>query len=513
MALPKDPRQKMINIMYLVLTAMLALNVSAEVLNAFNIVNNSINTSNNSLTDKNDLTYAQFAKQMGTDPQKVGPLKDKADQVKKLSAETFAYVEMLKDSIISQSGGKDEKGGLKDKGNLEGPTRVMENLKNGPQLEQKLTELRNKLLSYVEPAKKAQFEKTLPLKIEIGKSTDDHGGVKKTWTTYHFNMVPAIAAVTIMGKFQNDIKNSESLIIDDLLRQIDANDYKFDKLRPFVSLNSKNLMEGQTLTAQITIGAYSSTANPAIVVNGQSVEAKDGIGTFSMGVTGLGERTVSGTITMKKPNGESELYPFSETYNVGTSTTSISADKMNVLYIGVPNPISISAAGVPAENVSATISGGSITKKSAGNYIVTVTNPGKAIVSVSATVDGKTKAMGTKEFRVKMVPDPVLKVGVNKSGVMKAADFKVQGGLRADLENFEFEGVKFEVVGYLIGIDGKGRPYAEGPATSAYFPNTSEVTQAIKGLRAGDQVYFDNVKVKGPDGIVRGMGNISFKLN
>ncbi|MET6999597.1 gliding motility protein GldM [Chitinophaga defluvii] len=513
MALPKDPRQKMINIMYLVLTAMLALNVSAEILNAFNIVNNSINTSNNSLTDKNNLTYDQFEKQMANDAQKVGPLKNKAQEVKKISAEAFAYIEGLKEDIIRESGGRDEKGELKGKDNLDAATRVMENQKHGPEMEQKLIDLRNKLLTYVEPAKKAQFEKTLPLKIQIGKSSGDHGNVKKTWTTYHFNMVPTIAAVTILGKFQNDIKNSESLIVDDLFRQIDANDYKFDKLRPFVSLNSKNLMEGQTLTAQITIGAYSSTANPAIVVNGQTVTAADGIGTYSVPVSGLGEKTISGTITMKKPNGESELYPFTETYNVGTSTTSISADKMNVLYIGVPNPISISAAGVPAENVSATISNGSITKKSPGNYIVTASNPGKATISVSATVDGKTKPMGTKEFRIKMVPDPVLKVGVNKSGVMKAADFKVQGGLRADLENFEFEGVKFEVVSYLIGIDGKGRTYAEGTANSAYFPSSPEVTQSIRALRAGDQVYFDNVKVKGPDGIVRGMGNISFKLN
>src|SRR5690606_14577266 len=110
-------------------------------------------------------------------------------------------------------------------------------------------------------SKRADFEKTLPLRIEVGKSKGEEGVKPKSWTTYHFNMVPTIAAVTILGKFQNDIKNSESLIIDDLFRQIDANDFKFDKIRPFISLNSKNLMEGQTLTAQIAVGAYSSTAN------------------------------------------------------------------------------------------------------------------------------------------------------------------------------------------------------------------------------------------------------------
>jgi gliding motility-associated protein GldM len=512
MSLPKDPRQKMINFMYLVLTAMLALNVSAEILNAFNIVNNSINTSNKSITDKNNITYDQFEKQMAENAAKVGPLRAKAQEVKKLSSDMFTYIETLKETIIRESGGRDEEGNIKSKDNLDAPTRVMDNQKKGPEMEKALKDLREKFLTFVDPKLKAQFDKTLPLRVEVGKSTGDHdAGVPKTWTTYHFNMVPTIAAVTILGKFQNDVKNSESLIIDDLFRQIDAQNFKFDKVRPFISLNSKNLMEGQTLTAQIAVGAYSSTVNPTIVVNGQTISASEGLGTFTMPVSGIGEKTIAGTITLPKPNGEMESYNFNETYNVGASTTSISADKMNVLYIGLPNPISISAAGVPAESVNASINVGNIRKQGAGNYIVTVANPGRAIINVIANVDGKSKSLGSKEFRVKMIPDPVLKVGVNKSGIMKAADFKVQGGLRADLENFEFEGVKYDVVSYRVGIEARGRDYVEGEANSAYFP--SNVVSAVRTLRAGDQVYFDNVKVKGPDGIVRNMGNTSFKLN
>lgn len=512
MALPRDPRQKMINIMYLVLTAMLALNVSAEILNAFSIVNNSINTSNKSLADKNNIIYQQFDAQMKDNAEKTAPFRAKAQQVKSLSASMYDYVESLKKTIIDESGGLDEHGEIKDKAGLDAPTRVMENMKKGPELEAKLKELREKLLSFVDPKKRDQFNKTLPLRIEVGKSTDEHGGGTKSWTTYHFNMVPTIAAVTILGKFQNDIKNSESAIIDDLYRQIDANTFKFDKVRPFISLNSKNLMEGQTITANIAVGAYSTTVNPTIVVNGQSVEAKDGLGTFTAVAAGIGEKTISGTITLPSPTGGApESYPFTETYNVGASSTSISADKMNVLYIGLQNPISISAAGVPAEQVSASITGGNMTKRGSGEYIVTVSQPGKAVINVVANIDGKTKSLGQKEFRVKRVPDPVLKVGVNKGGSMKAADFKVQGGLRADLEDFEFEGVKYEVVGYRVGISAKGKEYQEGDATSAYFPGS--VTASIRALRPGDEVYFENVKVKGPDNVVRSMPSTIFKLN
>jgi gliding motility-associated protein GldM len=511
MALPKDPRQKMINIMYLVLTAMLALNVSAEILNAFNIVNNSINTSNISITDKNDITYRQFEKQMETNSGQAAPFKAKADEVKKLSSQMYIFLDTLKETIVRESGGRNEEGDVIHKDNLDAPTRVMENRKQGPELEKQLRAYRQKLLTFVAPKDTAAFIKSFPLHVEIGKGGGGHGGGVKTWTSYHFNMVPTIAAVTILSKFQNDVKNSESSTIDYLLTKIGADDFKFDKIRPFVSLNSKNLMEGQTLTAQIAVGAYSSTVNPEIVVNGSAVTAAEGLGTYTMPVSGIGEKTISGTVTLKKPSGESESYPFSETYSVGASTTSISADKMNVLYIGLQNPISVSAGGVPAEKVSAGISAGSMTKTGAGTYSVVVSSPGKATISVSANLDGKVKTLGTKEFRIKYIPDPILKVGMSRGPAMKAAEFKVQGGLRADLEDFLFDGVRYEVVSYRIGIEAKGKDYVEGEANSAYFPNS--VMGAIRSLRPGDQVYFDNVRVKGPDGRVRDMSNINFKIN
>ncbi|TWW01739.1 gliding motility protein GldM [Chitinophaga pinensis] len=507
MALPKDPRQKMINIMYLVLTAMLALNVSAEILNAFNIVNDSIITSNASITSKNAITYDQFTKQMSNDPGKVGPLKEKADQVKAISSEMFVYIDTLKATIIREAGGLTEDGEIKSKDNLDAPTRVMENQKKGAELEKKLTELRAKLLSFVDSKVAADFEKSLPLRIEVGKSHGGHGPKNATWTSYHFNMVPTVAAVTILSKFQNDVKNSESSIVDYLFKQIGANEFKFDKIKPFVSLNSKNLMEGQELVAQVAVGAYSSTVNPEIVVNGSAVTATDGLGSYKMNVSGLGEKTLSGTVTLKRPNGETETFPFNEPYTVGASTTSISADKMNVLYIGLQNPISISAAGVPAEQVAASINNGTITKTGAGKFSVTVTKPGTATIGVVANG----KSMAGKEFRIKYIPDPVLKVGMSKGPFMKAAEFKVQGGLRADLEDFLFEGVRYEVVSYRIGIDAKGKDYAEGEANSAYFPNS--VMPVIRSLRAGDIVYFDNIRVKGPDGRVRDMSNVNFKIN
>ncbi|WP_298717517.1 gliding motility protein GldM [Chitinophaga sp.] len=512
MALPKDPRQKMINFMYLVLTAMLALNVSAEILNAFDIVNNSITTSNESINNKNGKTYRQFEKLMANDEGKVGPLKAKADEVRKISQITYDYLDTLKQKIIRESGGLTDEGEIKSKDNLDAPTRVMENQKEGDALEKQLQSFRNQVLAQINPRDKNVFDTTLPLRIELPAQK---GPVKKNWTEYHFNMVPTIAAVTLLSKFQNDIRNSEAMIIDKLMTEVSENDLAFDKLEAFVSLNSKNFTPGQTLKATVVMGAYSSTVNPTIVINGTSVTASGGKGVFEMPVNTIGEHKIAGTIQLVKPNGQVVNSPFEEIYKVSSAATSISADKMNVMYVALQNPISITAAGVPSDKVKATISGcgGQITSRGNGEFVVTVSSTGKAIINVTAEIDGKVESLGSKEFRVKNVPDPSIKVGLTKGPTMKAAEFKVQQGLRADLEDFVFDGVRYAVVGYRMGIESRSRPYAEGDATSELWPNNPELQGAIRGIKPGDQVYFDNIKVKGPDGRVRSMPNVNFKIN
>ncbi|RPD40192.1 gliding motility protein GldM [Chitinophaga barathri] len=513
MALPKDPRQKMINFMYLVLTAMLALNVSAEILNAFDIVNNSITTSNTSIDSKNKVTYNQFDELVKTDAAKVGPFKAKAEEVKKLSADAHTYIENLKKEIITASDGLNEKGEMKGKDNLDAATRIMENQKKGPALQQQLQGLRTKMLALIDPKDRKAFEQNLPLKVD---DPEQKGPVKKSWTTYHFNMVPSIAAITLLSKFQNDVKNSEAMIIDKLLSEVSEKDFKFDQLDAFVSLNSKNFTAGQTLEATVVMGAYSSTVNPTIVINGQPVTAQAGKGVYTTQVGAIGEHSISGTVQLTKPNGEVITRPFTETYKVGASATSISADKMNVIYAALQNPVSITAAGVPAEKIVASVSGGGaqITKRGPGEFVVTASQPGtKAVITVSAEIDGKMKTLDSKEFRVKMVPDPTMKVGVSKGPLMKVADFKAQQGLRADLEDFVFDGVRYAVVGYRMSIDSRSREYAEGEATSEYWPKNAEIVNSLRQLKAGDMVYFENIRVKGPDNKVRSMQNINFKIN
>jgi gliding motility-associated protein GldM len=505
LSLPKPPRQKMINLLYIVLTAMLALNVSAEILNAFKTVNESIQHSNLSIDQKNAIIYEQFAKQMQQDPGKVGPLKAQAEQVKTQTSAVNAYIDSLKARIITESGGLNDSGEITKMDDLDAPSRIMENQKKGPELKSKLEALRANLLAYFPANQRVAQEKVFPLKIEMPQHTK-----KKTWTEANFDMVPSIAAVTILSKFQNDIKNSEAQVIDYLYSKINAQQFTFDTYKPLVSANSGYIMNGQKYEAQIMLGAYSATVNPTITVNGQTIPVKDGVGTYTTVGSGVGEHTFNVMVSLKDKDGKIQNYPSTGSYMVGASSLSVSADKMNVLFIGLDNPISIAAGGVPAEDISASISQGSLAKHGTGEYTARVTKVGDATVHVTAKMADGVKTLGDMKFRVMRVPDPVAEVGGSKGGRMSSAAFRVQQGVAAVLENFYFD-AKFEVTHFTIGFDGTGfTDYLEKTANSALF--TSDIRALMQRCKPGTRVFIDEIRAKGPDGTTRNLPGIAFKL-
>jgi gliding motility-associated protein GldM len=495
----------MVNLLYIVLTALLALNVSAEILNAFKTVNESIHHSNQSIDQKNAIIYQEFNKQMEADPKKVGPLKAQAQQVKQQCEALNAYIDTLKSKIIAESGGRDDSGQIKGLDNLDVPARIMENEKNGPELKAKLEQLRANLLAYFPPKLREQQSTVLPLKLEIPKREG-----KKTWTVATFDMVPTIAAVTILSKFQNDIKNSEAQVIDYLYAQINAQQFTFDTYKPLVSASSGYIMQGQKYTASIMLGTYSSTVNPTITVNGQAIPVENGVGTFTTTGSSIGEHDYNVVVSLKNKNGEVKTFSTSQSYMVGASSLAVSATGMNVLFIGLDNPISVAAAGVPAESVTASISQGSLSRKGTGDYIARVTTVGNATIDVSAKVEGTERNLGSMKFRVMRVPDPVAEVGGSKGGRMQSSLFRVQQGVQAVLENFYFD-TKFVITHFTMGFDGAGfSDYLEKESSSALF--TPEMKTLMGRCKPGTRIFIDDIKAKAPDGTIRSLPGINFKL-
>jgi len=497
MALPKEPRQKMINLMYLVLTALLALNVSAEILNAFKTVNDSLTAASSTLDKKNSNIFNSFKADLN-DPSthdRAVIWAPKANQAEALTKAMVDYIDTLQNRVAVAAGyiAGDSTSYRED--DLEAATRVMTDPgTDGKILRDKLQSYKDALLA-IDPSIKAQFQNSLPIDLKIPETNNKAN--QNDWAASYFYMTPAIAAKTILSKFENDVKNSEAMIVDYCHQQVGAVEKVFNSYQPLVGQSSNYLMPGQELTITAGIGAFNAESRPVITIDGASVPLNaNGVAEYKMTAGGTGSYTKNVVISyFNQATGKQEQQSYPLTYSVGSPTgASVSADAVKVFYVGLDNPISVSGGNVGDEKVSVSMSNGNLTKTAAGKYIV---HPGKAGTPavVTVTADGKPS---TFEFKVKDVPDPVAKVGINKGGRMRVNDFKAQPGVRADLENFVFEGVKFNVTAYTIVLTGAGFPQLQyQDVKGASF---SPISTLIEKCKPGTTVTIDNIAAAGPGG-------------
>ncbi|MDR3717053.1 MAG: gliding motility protein GldM [Puia sp.] len=527
MSLPKEPRQKMINMMYLVLTALLALNVSVEVLNAFKTVNTSLETSNGVVSQKNDRTYKSFEAKLA-DPQTAATAKiwaPKAEDAKKMSSDLTTYIESLKNEVIDGSNPQVHDG-VKEftEGDLDAPTRIMDVEGKGKILYGKLTKYKDDLLNLLDPsqypdqpenvkaelkAQKEIFAKTLPLDLKAPKSEAGNtstGDAGKDWTISYFHMTPSIAAMTILSKFQSDIKNSESQVIDYLHKRIGEVKIVFDRFEPLVGTNATYLMPGDELEVTAGIGAFSAAAKPTVYINGAKQElGPDGTADFKTKVSATGQYDVK--IEYAKPDGSIGTIDKIVKYTVGQpSGASVFLKKMNVLYIGEENPMTISGGSVGAEKVSVSMSQGTIEKAGGDEYIAKPTTPGTADIIVNSA--GKIAKFG---MRVKYLPNPTAFVGAKSGGSMGSSEFKANGGVLARLENSDFES-PFKVLSFKVGaVGGSIASYQQANNDGARF--SGNAATLISKCSPGTTVFIDEIHVVGRDGRNRELSPLVFKLN
>ena len=514
MALPREPRQKMINIMYLVLTAILALNVSNEVINAFKVVDKSLITTNKNITASNDELYSSLEKKMN-EPQSIERAKiwePRAMQAKQFSDNINNYIDSLKKALkkgadLRMRYNKATKDSVEEfrEDNLDASTRLFETKGEGPKLKARLDKYKVDMLNIGLPMDstiKKQFETTFPVNTIPPVSQD---GTKKDFTQSFFHMTPTVAALTMLSKFQNNVKNAESQIVTYCHNQIGAVERHMDKTGVLVGQNSNYLMPGQELTVTAGVGAYSSSAAPSITINGSSVPVTDGQGMYKTTVSGAGEHSVSVNVSFKDENNKTVTIPTVVKYTVGTpGGAAVMLDKMNVFYIGVDNPITISSGtGWDKTHVSMT-SGSLIPSGGPGKYIVKVSAVGKTTINVNA--EGKNSSY---EFRIKRIPDPILKVGPSNGGRLQSVVFKNQQFCRADLENFDFD-ARFNVVSATVYFSGANFPSVQ--TASITGGSLAGISTQLAKCIPGSSVTFDNVKVKGPDEVLRSIPGPGFIL-
>jgi len=425
----------------------------------------------------------------------------KAEQAKKITDQVYTKIEAYKESLKRASGYAPEKNLMSYKeDDLDAATRLFIVEKKGPELLQDLTNLKKQLLD-IDPEIKKKFDGQLPIDLTIPPSTT---GSENSWEYNYFHMTPTTAAVTILSKFENDIKNAENQVINFCHDQVGAVKVVYNDFQAIAAANSTYLMPGQELVVTAGVGAFNKDAKPTVSIDGASITLNEsGVAEKKFQVSGGGDKKVHVAITYLKPDGTTAKLEKDIEYTVGTpGGVAASADKMNVFYIGVDNPVTVgSPTGWDKTKVSMT--GTATLSGSNGKFVAKGVSIGKAILNVTA--DGKTTAF---EFRVKRIPDPVFKVGPSAGGAIQAAVFKAQQFCRADLENFDFD-ARFNVVGATMYFTGAGFPIPQPVTISSN--SLAGIAQMAK-CQPGTSVIFDQVKVIGPDGSSRTIPGPGFLL-
>jgi len=505
----QTPRQRMMGILYLVLLGLIALDVPDSLLDAFKNISDSLSSSKQNVETGIDQTLNIFAQtKLKTQNVRAQPIYDDAEKAKKLADDLNNYVEGIKKKMIDETGGFDDAiNDYKGRGDLDVSVRMMINEdKYATELHKKIDDTRNGLLALVakrNPKDTIGMELPLQAIAPIKKA----GFPSKDWENANFGEgIPMAAAITQLTKIQADTKNAEDAVVKKILGKMDEAVVTLDQFRAVAVPNGNYILAGQQYSAQIYLSAYDSKANPTITIDGSNIPTANGIGTYTVTAGGEGMHTWTGQLSVKSIDGPPKTYTVTGQYLVAKPSAVVSPDKMNVLYIGVPNPLSVSAPGVPAASVKATMSGGSLIGTGT-HYTATVHELGTAKVTVYGE---KGMILGTSEFRVKRIPDPKAEFAGKSGGSTGAANIRAQDRLFAILENFEFD-AKFSVTRFTLFVI-KPRQDALIYSTSGNELNAS-MRQAISTVTPGTTVVFKDIVAVGPDGAQRGLDPIVLTAN
>ena len=561
----ETPRQKMIGMMYLVYTALLAMNVSKDILDAFDTVNTGVQTTNITLSNQISQKYAAFEEQYGLDQEKVGPYWEKAQALREEATDFINYVEALKWDLVKQvelakatsdeeaiQMAINERGLLKNSNTtLNGrtiydintskvksrdgynqPTEIMMGNPEGPgnggkayDLSEKMKRFRHKLIEAAGPEhlqqiglitdsifgskdyllangytesqlKKLSFDGDYyGAKISYYPGSTDM--VQDSWEYHNFHHTVLVADVTLLNKIISEAQTAELNAITELMSDIHATDFTFDEIGAKVFAESGYLLSGQTYKAQAMVTAWKNSQLTARVKLDGGAEKEytsnaQGVIPLEWNV-GVGSHSYTGIIDMLDPStNQMEEFPFQGSFVVAPPAVSVSATKMNVVYRGIDNPIAV-GGGVGGE-ISASASSGSLTRTGNGTYNL---RPGEANeVTISVTSAGS--SLGSMKFRVKDLPKPEAIIRNVVNGLVSKNALLAAGRVEAEMKDFDFDGVHYDVVGYTFRYKTKSGTTKEAKANAGGF--TDEIRTAISQSNVGDMFVFTAIQVRGNDG-------------
>ena len=540
----ETPRQKMIGMMYLVLTALLALNVSVEVLDAFTTVNDGLENTYISVDKKIVDYYNTFEQQYNKQPEKTAKYWDKAQEIRQKTDEFVNFIERdIKLALLLQNNGvteeelfnpdKEEDAVIANKeaadlnknrrvfhkinfDNLDGKdkhdavTAFMIEQGNAEILRKRIEEYRQYVIAALDSVGIADFDDHVGLITNGEYFAGD--GAPLTWEMKNFNHIIIPAAISILNEIVAEVQTTEYDAISELYKSIGASDFKFNTLEAKVFPKTTYVLKGQDYEADVFIVASDNTkefdakyargvkdfamANENAI---NKVSSQKGIVKIKVPANTIGEQTIAGVVEMKDPvTGEIVPYPFQTSYTVAPPSANVTPTKMNVMYRGLENPIEISAPGFTANQINVSVVNGELVKKNGEYFVKPGNEKNVTTVTVSTTIDGKRMILDNCDFRLKRTPDPVPVLNGRTNDKFTKEEILAAGGFVLTMPDFDFEGYHSQVLsydvstivaGYLKPIKGiQGRKF------------NKEVEDLVKSARRGQRISIENIRVKSPDG-------------
>ena len=540
----ETPRQKMIGMMYLVLTALLALNVSVEVLDAFTTVNDGLENTYISVDKKIVDYYNTFEQQYNKQPEKTAKYWDKAQEIRQKTDEFVNFIERdIKLALLLQNNGvteeelfnpdKEEDAVIANKeaadlnknrrvfhkinfDNLDGKdkhdavTAFMIEQGNAEILRKRIEEYSQYVIAALDSVGIADFDDHVGLITNGEYFAGD--GAPLTWEMKNFNHIIIPAAISILNEIVAEVQTTEYDAISELYKSIGASDFKFNTLEAKVFPKTTYVLKGQDYEADVFIVASDNTkefdakyargvkdfamANENAI---NKVSSQKGIVKIKVPANTIGEQTIAGVVEMKDPvTGEIAPYPFQTSYTVAPPSANVTPTKMNVMYRGLENPIEISAPGFTANQINVSVVNGELVKKNGEYFVKPGNEKNVTTVTVSTTIDGKRMILDNCDFRLKRTPDPVPVLNGRTNDKFTKEEILAAGGFVLTMPDFDFEGYHSQVLsydvstivaGYLKPIKGiQGRKF------------NKEVEDLVKSARRGQRISIENIRVKSPDG-------------
>lgn len=559
----ETPRQKMISMMYLVLTALLAMNVSVDILDAFANVNEGLERSNISVENKIEMYYNTFEQQYNKQPEKVQELWDKAQLIRTKTDEIINYIEKeVKIPLVLATEGITEEqlmdpdaknpivknreqvlsnprrifyelalNNVAAKDKYDAPTNFMIENGKATELKEKLNEYRNFVVSTIQSAGVGGFNQ----KVGLLTDTDVNGnkieyqdgtGASLSWENKHFFHMILAADVSILNKTIGEIQTTEFDAVSELFKCIGATDYKFNSLEAKVLPKSTYVLVGRNYEADVFIAAQDTTKKFDVRyqmgtdkfnvanTNAPQVQSVGGIVKLKFPATTPGFQQYAGVIEMADPvTGEVVPYPFSARYAVAPPSATIAPTQMMIFYQGLKNPISVSAPGISHQDIRVSVSNGAtLTNGQApGTYFVEVAAGTKNVtVTASGELDGSPIVLGSYEFRVKRVPNPEAQIAGISSGKISKDDVLAARGIVPNMGDFEFGDYQYKIVSFKLSTIIAGDLKEAGTNNGGVF--NAETLKFIQNAGHGQKLYFESITAKGPDGLTRTLNPINIEI-